>query len=67
MAEKKHGFGRGAWLSPCLQEVANVKPEHIGQLGEVLWARVAASGFPRVDVATIDAESVANGLQCEPA
>ena len=56
----------GPWLS-TRQKVNNFKPEHFGQFGKVLWAWVAASGFPGLDVATVDAENVANGLQSKSA
>ena len=32
------------------QEVGDLQPEHFGQLGEVLWPWVAASGFPGLGV-----------------
>lgn len=49
------------------QQISDLQPEHFGQLGEVLWAGVAAASFPGVDVAAIDAENVADILQSEPA
>ena len=49
------------------QKVAHVEPEHFGQLGEVLWAGVTAAGFPRLHMAAIDSEHIANILQSEPA
>ena len=47
------------------QKVGDLKPEHIGQLGEVLWAGVAAASFPGVDVLTGDSECVADLGECE--
>ena len=42
------------------QKVGDLKPEHFGQLGEVLRSGVAAASFPGVDVLTGDSECVAD-------
>ncbi len=47
------------------QKVSDLQPEHFGQLGEVLWAGVAAASFPRVNVLPGDSECAADLGECE--
>jgi hypothetical protein len=50
------------WLCATGQKVGDLKPEHFGQLGEVLWAGVAAASLPGLDVPIVDPECVADLL-----
>ena len=48
------------------QKVSDLQPEHFGKRSQILAARVAAASFPGLDVAIVDAESVADCFLCEP-
>lgn len=58
--------GHGVLLS-FGQKVSDLQLEHFGQLGEVLWAGVAAARFPGVDVPIVDAECIADCFLRKPA
>ena len=58
-AKSRAGWG---WLCATGQKVAHVKSEHFGQLGKVLWTRVAAASLPGLDVPIVDPECVADLL-----